>query len=325
MPSSRTTIATSLLCLAAISLSGCSLRYDNPPDALPQLNSGQSGISRATRAEEAISTAATSLSSDGSVSAGVQQVASYIADTSASQLSAMGGVWNPWPEGRPDGAQSGPAPVEVPSNLKSLLLLLVDTSAQACRDANTSENPTNTALLAGVCAAKEFEAWRLANAAGLEIPAAAKPFTLPQSNPEGNPAKVKSEAGVKALSQAVAALDFSRYRTETAAAHLSPENRLWARNRAEALTQDVDYLVRRGAKDPRASQYSVDFSTLDQPQVATHLMVQAGIDAFAAHLQATQYLPVKQRALMLESVKNDVYALRHFEVEPSQIFSQLWP
>ena len=130
MPSSRTTIATSLLCLVAISLSGCSLRYDNPPDALPQLNSGQSGISRATRAEEAISTAATSLSSDGSVSAGVQQVASYIADTSASQLSAMGGVWNPWPEGRPDGAQSGPAPVEVPSNLKSLLLLLVDTSAK---------------------------------------------------------------------------------------------------------------------------------------------------------------------------------------------------
>ena len=58
----------SLWLVAGFALTGCGLRLDTPPDALPELDAGQAGISAASRAEAAINAGSEKMAEDASVS-----------------------------------------------------------------------------------------------------------------------------------------------------------------------------------------------------------------------------------------------------------------
>lgn len=336
MPASlRRSFATSLLLVGALALSGCGLRFDNPPDQLPHLDPGQAGISAATRAQEAISTAAENLSSDASLSPDLRAIAGSVRDQAAARLEAMGGLWTPWPSGSPTGASPGPTPLAVPENLNHLVQLLLDSGTAACNSAALAPRPTDAQLLAAVCAASLLDANHLAAAGKIapeETGKTTQTPTKPQpDNPETPMKKITDRSLLEKMDNACAALDFARYRMETAASRLRNEDRNWALSRANNLAWDVDTLVRLGAKDVRSSQYALDFSQLRDQKAAIRLLNQADSDAFAAHLDVIGLLPPASknqenlRDTWISAVKEDVFSQGRFGVESSQIFSQLWP
>lgn len=320
------------LLAGTLGLAGCGLRLDTPPDALPSLDPGQAGISAVTRAQEAISTGADALANDGSQSAALRDAAGIVRDQAAQRLSVMGGVWNPWPSGVPSGAETGPTPSAVPGTVADLLQLLVDSGATACRSASAAPNRTDATLLAGTCAASALDANRLSVASGVAVPSlSAKDSAAPPTNPDEPGVKIEDRALLDKLREAESALDFARYRAETAAAFLSGDDRAWALGRAEALSWEVQRLVELGVEDVRAGQYALDFETLADKSAAIHLLNSADADAFAAELEVLAALPPagkdhpERRDPWIGAARDSAFSQARFGVPPATIFSQLWP
>lgn len=318
--------------VAMLCLGGCALRFDTPPDELPTLDPGQTGISAVTRAELAISTGADALANDAAQSAAVRDQAGKVRDQAEQRLTALGGVWNPWPEGIPKGAQPGPAPVPAPGTLTDLLQLLVDNSATACRAADAAPTPEATTLLAATCAANHIDAKTLSAVGGIPVPGQSAQVTAHTPTNSDQPLMPLKDRGViEKLEAAGNALDFARYRIETAAAFLAGDNKTWALNRAEKLSWEVQTLVELGAKDERSSQYALDFSTLKDTKSAIHLMNLADEDAFAAELNVIAALPPtgknepERRAPWIAAARASALSQTRFGIPPAQIFSQLWP
>lgn len=333
MPKCAARLATlSLLLATVMSLSACNLRYDNPPDNLPTLDAGQAGRSALSRASEAISAGADKLANDAAVSKQVQTAAGVVRDQAAQRLSALGGVWNPWPKGTPPAAKPAPAPSPVPGTLNDLMQMLVDSAETACRAAANAPSGNDAALLAGVCVASRLDASRLASAGGVQVPPPQAAIeTPPATNPEGDPPVITDESTLQSLSKSQSTLDYSRYRFETAAAHLRGDDRKWALDRAEQLSWDTQKLVDLGAKDGRSAQYSLEFSKLTDTSAAISLLNQADADAFVAHLQVIRALPAAskenpdRRSVWISAVQSDALSQQRFGVPPAQIFVSLWP
>ena len=326
--------------MAGLALTGCGLRLDTPPDALPKLDAGQAGISAVSRAEAAINAGSEKMADDASLAPGLRAAIGTVRDLSATRLAAMGGVWQPWPQGMPEGADPGPQPSPAPGNVEDLLQLLVDAAATSCQAGARAPQAKDAQLLTALCAAQQLDASHLAGASGSPLPESKVPVDAPAgTNPEGSPEPIADRKNLQDLTAAQTALDFARFRMEVAAAHLNGDNRKWALQRASSLAWDVQSLVDGGVEDVRASQYALDFPQIKSAVDAIHLINQADADAFAAHLQivamisspdaASKQAPDQTLSALrqpwIRAVKDDVTSQNRFGIPPSQIFAQLWP
>lgn len=321
------------LLVATLCLGGCTLRLDTPPDALPSLDPGQAGISAVTRFDAAISAGADALAQDAGQTQAVRATVSQVRDQAEQRLAALGGVWNPWPQGMPPEAQPGPAPVAPPDNLPDLVQLLVDNAATACRSADAAPTGQAATLLTAACVANRIDANTLAGVGGIQVPPQSVAVSAQNkpTNPDKPLMKIKERDQLEKLEAAESSLDYARYRYETAAAFLTGDNRAWALSRAEKLSWEVQELVNLGATDLRSPQYALDFSTLKDVKSAIHLVNQADTDAFAAELNVIATLPPtgknepERRASWIDSALASAQSQRRFGISPAQIFSQLWP
>ncbi len=319
--------------VTALCLGGCALRLDTPPDNLPRLNPGQAGISAVTRFDTAISTGADAIAQDAGQPQGVRAAAGQVRDQAEQRLAALGGVWNPWPQGTPSGAQPGPTPVTPPANLADLVQMLVDNAATACRGADAAPAGQTATLLTAVCAANRMDANTLASAAGIQVPPQSATVSAQNraTNSDKPLMKIEDRDLIEKLEAAQSSLDYARYRHETAAAFLTGYNRTWALSRAEKLSWEVQELVNLGAKDSRGAQYALDFPALKDTKNAIHLVNQADADAFAAELNVIAALPPtgknepERRATWIDAAMASTQSQRRFGISPAQIFSQLWP
>lgn len=331
-PYRKTSLWVGALLVGTLSLSGCGLRLDTPPDALPSLDPGQAGISAATRASAAISAGADAIANDASQSEALRAVAGNVRDQAEQRLSAMGGVWDPWPSGTPQDAEPGPTPATVPGNLNDLLQLLVDSGATSCRAAGAAPEANEATLLAAVCAASSLDASRLAGAGGVQVPqetVSGEQGVNP--NPEGSLTPITDKKVLQTLQNAEAALDFARFRSETAAAFLTGDDRKLALERAQILSWEVQRLIELGAEDVRAGQYALDFETLKDKSSAVRLLNSADADALAAELDVVAALPPagkdqpERREFWISAVRASAFSQSRFAVPSATIFSQLWP
>lgn len=339
LPPSRF-LKLSLWLMAGVALAGCGLRIDTPPDALPELDAGQAGISAVSRAEAAINAGSEKMAEDASLTPGVRATIGTVRDLSATRLAALGGVWQPWPQGTPEGADPGPQPSPAPSSVEDLVQLLVDTAATSCQAGARAPHANDAQLLTALCAAQQLDASHVAGAAGSKLPEPKVPVDEPAgTNPEGPTEPLADQKNLQKLKEAQTALDFARFRMDAAAAHLSGNDRQWALQRADSLAWDVQSLVDGGVEDVRAGQYALDFSQIKTAPDAIRLINQADADAFAAHLEiiglisptgaAAQKSPDQALSALrqpwISAVKGDVTSQNRFGVPPSQIFVQLWP
>jgi|GEM_PF-1301211 len=330
----------SLWLVAGFALTGCGLRLDTPPDALPELDAGQAGISAVSRAEAAIGVGSEKMANDASLAPGVREVIGTVRDLSATRLAALGGVWQPWPQGTPEGANPGPQPSPAPGSVEDLIQLLVDTAATSCQAGARAPHANDAQLLTALCAAQQLDASHVAGAAGHKLPEPTVPVdSLAGTNPEGSTEPIADRKNLQNLIEAQTALDFARFRMEVAAAHLSGNDRQWALQRADSLAWDVQSLVDGGVEDVRAAQYALDFSQIKTTPDAIRLINQADADAFAAHLKiielisptgaASKKSPDQALSALrqpwISAAKGDVTSQNRFGVPPSQIFVQLWP
>lgn len=319
--------------VAILCLGGCTLRLDGPADALPDLTPGQSGISAVTRDEKAISAGADAIANDVSQSKALRGHAGEVRDQAEQRLAAMGGIWNPWPEGMPRDAQPGPAPVPVPGSLNDLLQLLVDSAATACRASSAAPAANEATLLAATCAANRIDANALASIAGIQPPAPSVEDTSKSTptNPETPQKKIEDRVILEKLEKAQASLDFARYCMETAAAFLSGDDKSWALRRTQNLTWEVQALIELGADDQRSGQYALDFFTVKDTTSAIRLLNRADADALATELSIIAALPPagkdypERRKPWIDAVKASAFSQSRFGIPSSQIFSQLWP
>lgn len=326
--------------MAGVALAGCGLRIDTPPDALPELDAGQAGISAVSRAEAAINAGSEKMAEDASLTPGVRATIGTVRDLSATRLATLGGVWQPWPQGTPEGADPGPQPSHTPSSVEDLVQLLVDTAATSCQAGARAPHANDAQLLTALCAAQQLDASHVAGAAGSKLPEPKVPVDEPAgTNPEGLTEPLADQKNLQKLIEAQTALDFARFRMDVAAAHLSGNDRQWALQRADSLAWDVQSLVDGGVEDMRAGQYALDFSQIKTATDAIRLINQADADAFAAHLRIIGVISPKGSAVKkspeqslsmrrqpwISAVKNDVTSQNRFGVPPSQIFVQLWP
>lgn len=331
LPRASTT-KVGLAIIATLLLSGCTLRLDLPPDALPSLSPSQTGISAITRSEKAIGSGADTIANDSSQAPGVRAVAEKIRRHSASRLAALGGVWNPWPQGKPHGAQSGPPAKPIPRNLPDLIQLLVDNSATACRVADAATDTATTTLLVADCAANQLDAKNLAAISGTKLPVSSvsvSPNPFPDPQPTEIP--IKDQAILDKLQENVSALDFSRYRLETAAAFMTGDNKSWALSRAQTLSWEVQSLIDLGAADLRTSQYPLNFSAIKNSSAAIQLVNRADADAFIAELGIAGILPPagknqpERRQAWIEAAMASAQSQSRFGIPSDRIFSPLWP
>lgn len=330
----------SLCLVTGFALSSCGLRLDTPPDALPELDAGQAGISAVSRAEAAINAGSEILANDASLSPAARTVIGTVRDLSATRLAALGGVWQPWPQGTPQGADPGPQPSPAPGNINDLLQLLVDTAATSCQAGGRAAKDNEAELLTALCAAQQLDATHVAGATGSTLPEPTVPVDEPVgTNPESSPEPIADHNSLEKLRELATTLDFARFRMDVAASHLSGDDRQWALQRAESLAWDVQSLVDGGVEDVRAAQYALDFSQIKTATDAIRLINQADADAFAAHLRIIGVISPKGTAVKqspeqslsmrrqpwISAVKSDVTSQNRFGVPPSQIFVQLWP
>lgn len=326
--------------MAGVALTGCGLRIDTPPDALPELDAGQAGISAVSRAEAAINAGSEKMADDASLTPGVRAAIGTVRDLSATRLAALGGVWQPWPQGTPEGADPGPQPSPAPGSVEDLLQLLVDTADTSCQAGARAPHANDAQLLTALCAAQQLDASHVAGAAGSKLPEPKVPVDEPAgTNPEGPTEPLADRKNLQKLTEAQTALDYARFRMDVAAAHLSGNDRQWALQRADSLAWDVQSLVDGGVEDVRAGQYALDFPQIKTAPDAIRLINQADADAFAAHLEIigmispTGAAPQKspdptlsaRRQPWINAAKGDVASQNRFGVPPSQIFVQLWP
>ncbi|MFH5822507.1 hypothetical protein [Georgenia sp. AZ-5] len=229
----------------AATLAGCgAVRLDTPPAEPPRPDAVE-----VQRQEEAILSAAIAdVARITDAGADVAGVLARVAGNAEAHAGALGGVWEPWPGGAPEGART-PEPVETPSATatpEGVLGLLVQGAASAREAALTSTDDDLAAALAAVSLSRADDARRLAAALGVsaDLPAGA-PLT-----PEALLTHGPGEATVRLL-------DSARFAVETVAARTDGAARERAWERAEHLQALVDAALAAGAPDERSAAYDL--------------------------------------------------------------------
>ena len=161
--------------IIALTLAGCDLRLDEPdPTPASPTAAEQVRQREALRAEAFAEFAG---SSDPALAA--------LGTHAAAQLDALGGVWQPWPDG--GGPETPPPPPEAdisPSDASGALDALAVATPEVC-DAAVSAVEADDALVYGsICLSRRLDRWTLAESLGEAGPAVpALPATIETADP----------------------------------------------------------------------------------------------------------------------------------------------
>lgn len=160
----------------ALLLSGCGLRWETAPPAEPVPDAAEAA--RRTAVDDGLALAATAqaaVDEAPDLDGGVAGVLAAVVDTAATQVDALGGVYDSGlPDPEPDADAPSPSPTPTaPADATpaGVLALLGEAASTARADALTAEDAGLARLLASVAAARAQLTDRLAAALGVDAPA----------------------------------------------------------------------------------------------------------------------------------------------------------
>ncbi|MDC4233016.1 hypothetical protein M3T53_04730 [Actinomyces sp. B33] len=171
----RALLWASVLPVASLLLGSCSALPDplTPAQRLPALSGAAAVRDRAARTEDATASRAARLRADVDESACIGCAAALDAVASGSQerVEALGGMWDPWPQGPPDGVEPPAPSADAPMGVGAFVSWLVDSAE---RDLDRAADPAvlegdQARVLALVALSRYESALVLADAYGLPL------------------------------------------------------------------------------------------------------------------------------------------------------------
>ena len=152
--------------VVAAVVSGCS------SSSLPQLSGFAQVRDLSARTEAAAELRARALSTAAVACASCQQALGSLADESATRLTALGGLWDPWGGRPPEGAEE-PAPVsDAPVDVEGFVAWLAATAERdlaAAADPTTTESGDDARTLAAIALGRYRSAQSLASVYGISV------------------------------------------------------------------------------------------------------------------------------------------------------------
>ncbi|TNU77301.1 hypothetical protein FH969_00590 [Miniimonas arenae] len=293
----RALAVASLAVGLCVGLSGCGVRLDVPPPAIPTADAAEQARADAVATADAIAAQATALAGLGVAD---PTLATQIAAGSTAQAGALGGTWTP--PARPsasadpsdDGASATDDATGAPTSADptvDLVNALVTGAAQARAGAGATSGDTAT-LLGSIAVWRSLAAHQLASTLPAETLTGIAP-TLPAGGTDLTAVGLSSLSGVDDL---IRGLDAAAFGYETLAARTDDDARAadWAaratalRRAGEAVASAAD--VSGTAADPREALYDVaDLVALDPSAAA------ASLETEVAGLWLTAPLPAGLR------------------------------
>lgn len=293
-PRARALAAVLALGTAAL-LSGCGLRLETDPPAEPAPDAAE--LVRRDAVDDALALAAAADAAGPGADEAVAGVLGLVSSTAASQVEALGGVYDSGladaPGATPSPTPSATDPAATPADV---LALLGDAASGARADARATDEPGLARLLASVAASRAQLTDRLAAALGTEAPAVdaegdgftaggsadgsgsgdgsaalpspsgsatGSPDPTPAPTPTGAADALGADLDRSDALALVLAEDQAGYGFEVAAARLSDDARARARtaaaaHRAAATAWAEAVGVAGTAEDPRRVAYELD-------------------------------------------------------------------
>ena len=286
----------------ALLLSSCAsgVRFDSRGASLPELTEVDTLRETAARTEAAAWARASSLAEDASSCPECAQALSLVAANSQARLNALGGVWSPWGDHTPEGAEEVPPVADAPVTVEELVSWLAST---AHRDLAAAADPTlmesdNSRALASVALGRYRSALDLAGAFNVSLDSEAAAVTEfnarlhsfissqtmdllsgwgldPQALsaasilPDADLSAAQSLAESTELAEAVASWDCTAQSLPKA--QLVEFSIADAELRSHELFSRVDHYLSAGANDHRTTRCILD--SLDAPSLANGLLL----------------------------------------------------
>jgi hypothetical protein len=255
--------------LGAVVLTGCDLRLETPARATPTLDAAQqarqaAAIAAADLADAGVAALASAAAAPVAQPGDPAATAAWlqrVVEASTEQLTALGGVWVPFPSASPaptPAASSAPSPAAV--TVADVVARLVTSSDVAAASADGTSDPDLARLLASVAVGRALLAERLAAAAGLEPPVVAATGAELTAVPAG--------VAASDLADLIASQDALGYAWEVEAARVDEPARDVAAARAAAhRTAAATWAgladVAGTGLDPRRAAYDLPDALLD--------------------------------------------------------------
>lgn len=322
-----------LLCALTVllSLSACTLRLDSPPQDLPTLSASQDAYNTLTLNDHALFASAQTLSADNTVQEGLRTAIGQIGSRAKLRLDTLGGLWNPWPEGKPEDAQdppSGPTHATSPEGFLELLQSSQKHAFSCAQSIAEGGAAQLCALNAASLASDTAQLSALGISSGLP--------ELMDSPAKENPITLKDDAAKTSVQDALSSLDAQRYTLEVVAARLLADKDLGSHLLLfiQGLSRQTDTLVAMGIADTRQGQYPVE--ALDLPvtpvdsaapevlDVARKAGRNCLVEVITAHTSLIGVLPVDARGVWVDALLHDTAMLRHLGATPDEVFDVLW-
>lgn len=326
---SRAQALLAACCAAAllVPLGGCGVRLAAPPTTIPTLSPQAQLRDELSRREAAISKGALALIAPASTATPAPSSAVGASDTeltrlasrSQDRLTALGGVWTPWPQGAPPGADAGPAPRPLPAD-QSALLAELELAVKAAQVATAQEaDPVLTQLYASLYVSYSLDADALA--AALQQPRTDQEFADSTAPAPVTPAPSPTSSGAMATplvfsTTATDALFQLQWYAENAAmrADEGEQQRLLAAA-ADTRTQLTDSL-RGGGPGPQTLSFPFDSSLSDEQWVQQAAVT--ATDALLTDLVASPAGSPTRQALLVQLL-HTARAARDFGTSPTDL------
>lgn len=251
-PRPRVVAGTLALVAGAALLGGCGVRLESPPPTPPVPDAVEE-----VRQDGAVdaATIATTVAEVTGAEGEVAEVLERVAEQARTHADALGGVWEAWPGGAPEGVTTAPVrtdpPVADPAP-QDVLDLLTAGAADARAASLASPDDAVAAVLASVSIARSHAAADLAGALGEDLGPAAGAELSPDA------LVARGSDGPTLL-----VLDQARHAFETVAARSTGTSREAAAGRAAHLQLLVDTALADGAPDRRPGVYDLPDATDD--------------------------------------------------------------
>lgn len=153
-----------------MTLTGCGVHLESAQGSLPELTAPQLVRDRAVRVDWAIAARADDLAELAGQCEPCQKAWRDVADRAAHRVESLGGVWDPWPDGAPEGADLPDPIAEAPVAADTFVAWM---AASAVRDLSSVADPgllsdADARMLASVAAARLSDATTLGAVVGVD-------------------------------------------------------------------------------------------------------------------------------------------------------------
>ncbi|MDO4612620.1 MAG: hypothetical protein Q4B10_00930 [Actinomycetaceae bacterium] len=245
----------------ALGVGGCDIHIDSHASPFASLSASDVARYRAAWCDEKTAAALAQVPTEAPDPDRVHA----IVERMKSRARAWGPTWS-FPSHPASAVPSPPPAPQAPTSAQQAVTTLATCAKQAAIDTEVADE-TMAPLLAAAAAARENETTELAAALGIDRPngddvEAATPLVLNRERTSyvaapsaPTPTPADPQATKADLGQALAALDYARYRLEQAASHLDAGVKTQARQLADHVAVVEESLVASGIPDTRKPLY----------------------------------------------------------------------